>query len=58
MASKKAALSAANLDALRRAARVGFDALDRGQFKEFKDVDDLERYINKITDRIIRKSTK
>jgi antitoxin ParD1/3/4 len=58
MGRKKAVQRAAKLDALRQAARVGFDALDRGEFKEFKDADDLERYIKKITDPIIRKSSK
>jgi len=58
MARKKAAQPAANLAALRQAARVGLDALDRGEFKEFKDVDDLERYLNKITEPIVRKSTR
>jgi antitoxin ParD1/3/4 len=56
MGRKKAAQRAAKLDALRQAARVGLNALDRDEFKEFKDVDDLECYLNKITDRIIRKS--
>jgi antitoxin ParD1/3/4 len=58
MARNKAAQRAANLETIRQAARLGFDALDRGEFKEFEDVDDLERYLNKITDPIIRKSTK
>jgi hypothetical protein len=37
---------------------MGFDALDRGEFKEFDDADDLEHYLNKIADRTIRKSVK
>jgi hypothetical protein len=44
--------------ALREAAQIGFDALDRGEFKEFNDADELERYLNKIADRTIRKSAK
>jgi hypothetical protein len=43
---------------LREAARMGFGALDRGEFKELDDADDLERYRNKIADRTIRKSAK
>jgi hypothetical protein len=58
MARKKAAQREAKLHALREAARVGFDALDRGQFKEFTDTDELERYLNKITDPIIRKASR
>lgn len=46
------------LEALRQAARLGFGALDRGEYKEFDDVDELEDYLNKITDEIIAKSTK
>ena len=46
------------LQALREAARLGFGALDRGEFKEFDDVDDLENYLNKLTDEVISKSTK
>jgi hypothetical protein len=42
--------------ALREAAAIGFGALDRGEFKEFDDPDDLERYLNKVADRIIKKS--
>jgi hypothetical protein len=34
------------------------DALDRGEFKEFNDADDLKRYLNKIAKRAIRKSAK
>jgi hypothetical protein len=44
--------------ALREAAEMGFDALDRGEFKEFDDADDLERYLNKVAKRTIRKSAK
>jgi hypothetical protein len=43
---------------LREAAQMGFDALDRGEFKEFNDADDLKRYLNKIAKRAIRKSAK
>jgi len=47
---------AAKLKALREAVRLGFDALDRGEFKEFKDADELERYLTKITDRTIKQT--
>jgi len=43
---------------LREAAQMGFDALDRDEFKEFNDADDLKRYLNKIAKRAIRKSAK
>jgi hypothetical protein len=43
---------------MREAAQIGFEALDRGEFKEFDNADDLECYLNKIADRTIRKSAK
>lgn len=46
------------LEALREAARLGLGALDRGDYKEFEDVGDLEDYINKISDEIISKAAK
>lgn len=46
------------LKALREAARLGFGALDRGEYKEFDDVDELEDYLNKVTDQVISKSAK
>ena len=58
MARRNEARRAAKLDALRQAARIGLDALDRGEFKEFTDTDELERYLNKITDPIIRKASR
>ena len=46
------------LEALREAARIGLGALERGEYKEFDDVDELEDYLNKITDEVISKSAK
>ena len=46
------------LKALREAARIGLGALDRGEYKEFDDVADLEEYINKISDPVISKAAK
>jgi hypothetical protein len=43
---------------LREAAQMGFEALDRGEFKEFDDADDLKRYLNKIAELTIRRSAK
>jgi antitoxin ParD1/3/4 len=56
--ARREAEEKAKLHALRQAARIGFSALDRGEFKEFDDPDDLERYLNKVADRIIKKSAK
>lgn len=46
------------LQALREAVRIGLGALDRGEYKEFDDVADLEDYINKISDEVISKAAK
>jgi antitoxin ParD1/3/4 len=46
------------LEALREAARLGLGALERGEYKEFDDVADLEEYINRISDEVISKASK
>jgi antitoxin ParD1/3/4 len=46
------------LKALQEAARLGFGALDRGEYKEFENFADLEDYINKISDPVISKAAK
>ena len=38
---QREAEDAGKLEALRAAARVGVSALDRGEFKEFRDIEDL-----------------
>ena len=40
--------------ALRAAAQIGVDAIDRGDFKEFADVDDMIAYLTKATEDILR----
>ena len=44
------------LEALREAARLGFGALDSGEYKEFDNFADLEDYINEISDPVIAKA--
>ncbi len=44
---------AAKLDALRRAARVGFDAFDRGEFRAFDSAEELEAYLYDLSEKII-----
>src|SRR5579871_6226199 len=41
------------LKALRAAARVGVGALDRGEFKEFESIHDLQTYLNDLAEKII-----
>jgi antitoxin ParD1/3/4 len=52
---KRTVPPSAKLKALREAARLGFDALDRGEFKEFSDVGELERYLRNLSDQVIFK---
>src|SRR5712691_265542 len=44
---------AAKLEVLREAAGVGFGAVDRGEFKEFDSIDDLQAYLNGLSDKVI-----
>jgi antitoxin ParD1/3/4 len=41
------------LEGLREAADVGFGALDRGEFKEFDTIDDLQRYLTGLSKQVI-----
>ena len=45
--------NAAKLEVLQKAARVGFDALDRGEFKQFESSYELEAYLNELSQRLI-----
>ncbi len=56
--ARREAEEKAKLAAIRQAARIGLRALDRGEFKEFDNPDDLERYLNKVADRVIKKSAR
>ena len=47
---------AGKLEALREAARIGVDALDRGEFREFADTDELQAYLNDLSEKVISKT--
>lgn len=47
---------AGKLEALRAAAGVGVDALDRGEFKEFRNIEDLQAYLNDLSDQLISRT--
>jgi antitoxin ParD1/3/4 len=47
---------AGRLEALRTAAGTGISALDRGEFKEFGDIEELQAYLNRLSDTIIPKT--
>ena len=53
LVEQREAENAAKLKVLRKAARAGFDALDRGEFREFDSTDDLQAYMNAVSDKII-----
>jgi antitoxin ParD1/3/4 len=46
---QREAEDAARLALLRKAVRSGFRAFDRGEFKEFERMDDLEAFLNNIS---------
>ena len=53
LVEQREAEDVAKLEVLREAAGVGFGALDRGEFKEFDTVDDLQAYLNDLSERVI-----
>jgi antitoxin ParD1/3/4 len=44
------------LEALREAARIGAEALDRGEFKHFDSFEDLEAYLNDLAEKVISRA--
>jgi antitoxin ParD1/3/4 len=58
LVERREAQEMGKLEAMREAARLGFGALDRGEFKEFDDVGNLERYLNDLSENVISKSAK
>ena len=58
LVEQRDAEDAAKLKALRKAARDGFNALDRGEFKEFDSVGDLQSYLNDLSEKVISASGK
>lgn len=53
LVEQREAEDAAKLKVLRETARVGFAALDRGEFKEFENVEDLQAYLNDLSEKVI-----
>ena len=56
LVEQREAEDAAKLEVLREAAGAGFDALDRGEFKEFDTVDDLQAYLNDLSEKVISRA--
>ena len=46
-------MSSRKLKAVREAAPVGFEALERGEFKEFDSIADLEDCLNEFAEKVI-----
>jgi antitoxin ParD1/3/4 len=57
LVEQREAEDAGKLKALRAAARVGVGALDRGEFKEFESIRDLQAYLNNLSEKVISKTT-
>lgn len=56
LVQQRDAEDAGKLKALRAAARVGVGALDRGDFKEFADIEELQTYLNDLSENIISRT--
>jgi antitoxin ParD1/3/4 len=53
LVERREAEDAAKLEVLRQAAGAGFGALDRNQFREFDSIDDLQAYLNDLSEKVI-----
>ncbi|GLR88107.1 type II toxin-antitoxin system ParD family antitoxin [Bradyrhizobium iriomotense] len=53
LVEQREAEDAGKLKALRAAARLGVGALDRGEFKEFRNIEDLQAYLNDLAEKVI-----
>ncbi len=56
LVQQREAEDAGKLEALSAAARVGVGALERGEFKEFRNIEDLQAYLNDLSDKIISRT--
>lgn len=56
LVEQREAEDASKLKALRAAARAGVGALDQGDFKEFAGIEDLQTYLNDLSEKIISRT--
>jgi antitoxin ParD1/3/4 len=56
LVEQREAEDAGKLFALREAAGVGVAAVGRGEFKEFRDIQDLQAYLNDLSDKVISRT--
>jgi antitoxin ParD1/3/4 len=56
LVERREAEEAGKLKALREAARIGVGALDRGEFKEFESIEDLQGYLTDLSEKVISRT--
>jgi antitoxin ParD1/3/4 len=56
LVEQREAEDAGRLKALRAAARAGAGALDRGEFREFGTIDELQTYLTDLSERVISRT--
>ena len=56
LVEQREAEDAGRLTTLRAAAGVGVAAVDRGEFKEFRDIEDLQAYLDHLSDKVISRT--
>ncbi len=53
LVEQREAEDAGKLKALRAAARLGIRSLERGEFKEFRTIDDQQTYLTDLSEKVI-----
>lgn len=53
LVEQREAVDAVKLKTLRAEARAGVAALDRGEFKEFSNIEELQTYLNDLSEKVI-----
>jgi antitoxin ParD1/3/4 len=56
LVEQREAEDASKLKALRAAARAGVGALDQGDFKEFGNIEELQTYLNDLSEKVISRT--
>lgn len=54
---QREAEDAGKLEILRAAAHAGVEALDRGEFKEFGTIEELQTYLTDLSEKVISRSS-
>lgn len=56
LVEQREAEDAGRLEALRAAARSGVAALERGEFKEFSEIGELQTYLSELSDSVVSRT--